>query len=76
MHHAVQVAGAQFATDPNAAGDDVMVLTVQRPAEIVNYQATGDTPNCWPPFWVLVRRSPLPSSLLTPSANDEEILRC
>ena len=44
MHHAVQVAGAQFASDPNGAGDDVIVLTVQRPAEIVNYQATGDTP--------------------------------
>ena len=44
MHHAVQLAGAEFATDPNAAGDDVTVLAVQRPAEIVNYQATGGTP--------------------------------
>jgi hypothetical protein len=44
MHHVVQVAGAQFAADPNGAGDNVIVLTVQRPAEIVNYQATGDTP--------------------------------
>ncbi len=44
MQHAVQVAGAQFAADPNAAGVGVTIVTVQRPAEIVNYQATGDTP--------------------------------
>ena len=44
MQHVVEVASAQFATDQNAVGDGVTVLTVQRPAEIVNYQATGDTP--------------------------------
>jgi ABC-type antimicrobial peptide transport system permease subunit len=44
MQHAVKVASAQFATDPNAFGLGVTVLTVQRPAEIVNYQGTGNTP--------------------------------
>lgn len=44
MRRAVQVASAQFATDPNATGSGVTVLTVQRPAEIVNYQGTGNTP--------------------------------
>ena len=44
MRRVTQVAGAQFANDQNAAGDNVIVLPVQRPAEIVNYQATGDTP--------------------------------
>lgn len=44
MQNAVAVASAQFATDPSAAGDDVTVIPVQRPAEIVNYQATGHTP--------------------------------
>ena len=44
MQHAVEVARAQFAMDPNATGDDVTVISVQRPAEIVNYQATGHTP--------------------------------
>lgn len=44
MRRVVALADAQFAKDPNAAGDSVVVLSVQRPAEIVNYQATGDTP--------------------------------
>jgi FtsX-like permease family len=44
MQDVVNVAGKQFATDRNAAGDGVTFLAVQRPAEIVNYQATGDTP--------------------------------
>ena len=30
--------------DPEGAGDTYGVLGVQRPAEIVNYQSTGDTP--------------------------------
>jgi hypothetical protein len=33
-----------FAADPNATGDSVTVLGVQHPAEIVNYQSTGATP--------------------------------
>lgn len=33
-----------FAADPNASGDSVMVLGIQHPAEIVNYQSTGATP--------------------------------
>jgi hypothetical protein len=44
MRDVVNVASKQFAADQNAAGDGVIVLPVQRPAEIVNYQATGDTP--------------------------------
>jgi hypothetical protein len=40
----VAIASKQFAHDPNAAGDSVIILPVQRPAEIVNYQSTGDTP--------------------------------
>ena len=33
-----------MAADPQGAGDTYSVLGVQRPAEIVNYQSTGDTP--------------------------------
>ena len=33
-----------FAADPNAAGNDVTVLGVQRPAQIVNYRSIGSTP--------------------------------
>ena len=46
MQQAINIASAQFAADPNpqASGGGVTYLTVQRPAEIVNYQATGDTP--------------------------------
>jgi ABC-type lipoprotein release transport system permease subunit len=33
-----------MAADPEGAGDTYNVLGVQRPAEIVNYQSTGDTP--------------------------------
>jgi hypothetical protein len=33
-----------FAADPKAQGDNVTVLGVQHPAEIVNYQSTGATP--------------------------------
>ncbi len=44
MHRVAQLANKVFATDPNAAGDNVEVLGVQHPAEIVNYQSTGATP--------------------------------
>jgi FtsX-like permease family len=40
----VAIADNQFAHDTNAIGDSVIILPVQRPAEIVNYQSTGDTP--------------------------------
>ncbi len=33
-----------MAADPEGAGDTYNVLGVQRPAEIVNYQSSGDTP--------------------------------
>ena len=38
------IANRAFARDPEGVGDSVTVLTVQRPAEIVNYQSTGGTP--------------------------------
>jgi hypothetical protein len=44
IRHVVALADADFARDPRAAGDTVTVLSVQRPAEIVNYQSTGATP--------------------------------
>jgi hypothetical protein len=44
MEGIVAVANRAFASDPNAAGDSAGVLSVQRPAEIVNYQSTGNTP--------------------------------
>lgn len=44
MEGIVAVANRAFASDPNAAGDSAGVLSVQRPAEIVNYQSTGSTP--------------------------------
>jgi hypothetical protein len=34
------IADRAFAQDPEGVGDSVTVLTVQRPAEIVNYQST------------------------------------
>jgi ABC-type lipoprotein release transport system permease subunit len=33
-----------MAADPNGQGDTYALLSVQRPAEIVNYQSTGSTP--------------------------------
>ena len=33
-----------FADDPNGGGNDVTVLNVQRPAQIVNYRSIGDAP--------------------------------
>ena len=44
MHRVAAIAAKVFAKDPNAFGDSVTVLSVQRPAEIVNYQSTGSTP--------------------------------
>jgi hypothetical protein len=44
MRRVADAANAAFAADPNAAGDTVAVLPVQRPAEIVNYRSTGATP--------------------------------
>ena len=44
MELIAQLAGKVFATDPNTTGDNVEVLGVQHPAEIVNYQSTGATP--------------------------------
>ncbi|MCU1460278.1 MAG: hypothetical protein JWO37_353 [Acidimicrobiales bacterium] len=37
-------ANAAIAKDPNAVADNVQVLSVQRPAEIVNYRSVGATP--------------------------------
>lgn len=44
MERIIAVAAKAFARDPNAAGDSVILLPVQRPAEIVNYESTGGTP--------------------------------
>jgi hypothetical protein len=44
LRHIAALADADFARDPNAAGDAVGILSVQRPGEIVNYQSTGATP--------------------------------
>ena len=44
VHRIIAIAARQFASDPAAGGASVSVLPVQRPAAIVNYQATGDTP--------------------------------
>lgn len=34
----------KYAADPHAAGNDVTLVGVQRPAQIVNYQSVGSTP--------------------------------
>ena len=44
MHRVAQLADKVFASDANTTGDNVEVLGVQHPAEIVNYQSTGATP--------------------------------
>jgi hypothetical protein len=44
VHRVIGIAARQFAGDPAAAGNDVAILPVQRPAPIVNYQSTGSTP--------------------------------
>ena len=44
MQRIADVANKVFAADPNTTGDNVVVLGVQRPAQIVNYRAMGSTP--------------------------------
>lgn len=44
MHRIAEAGNQAFAADQEAVGDMVNVLTVQRPAEIVNYRSTGATP--------------------------------
>ena len=44
VHRILHIANRQFAADPLAVGDSVSNLDVQRPAAIVSYQSTGDTP--------------------------------
>jgi hypothetical protein len=44
MKRIANFADKVFASDPNASGDNVTVLGIQHPAEIVNYQSTGATP--------------------------------
>ena len=44
LRRIVAIAARQFARDPAAAGAGISVLPVQRPAAIVNYQSTGQTP--------------------------------
>jgi FtsX-like permease family len=44
LRRIVEAADNVMAADPNGAGDTYDVLSVQRPAEIVNYQSTGSTP--------------------------------
>jgi putative ABC transport system permease protein len=44
LRRIVEAADKVMAVDPNGAGDTYALLSVQRPAEIVNYQATGSTP--------------------------------
>ena len=44
MQRIATLANKAFASDLQTAGDNVAVLGVQHPAEIVNYQSTGATP--------------------------------
>jgi hypothetical protein len=44
LQRIVEKANQVMAADPDGEGDTYTVLSVQRPAEIVNYQSTGDTP--------------------------------
>ncbi len=44
LQRIVMAADRIMAADPNGAGDTYAVLSVQRPAEIMNYQSTGATP--------------------------------
>ena len=44
MQRIVTVINKALAADPNAAGDRIAVLGVQRPAEIVNYRSMGSPP--------------------------------
>ena len=44
LQRIVDAADKVMAADPNGQGDTYALLSVQRPAEIVNYQSTGATP--------------------------------
>ena len=44
MQRIANAADKVFAADPNATGNNVTVLGVQRPAQIVNYRSIGSTP--------------------------------
>jgi hypothetical protein len=44
LEHIAQAADKLFAADPDAEGDTVAVIGVQRPAQIVNYRTIGSTP--------------------------------
>ena len=44
LQRIVDVANKVMAADPNGQGNTYALLSVQRPAEIVNYQSTGATP--------------------------------
>jgi hypothetical protein len=44
LQHIVDAADKVMAADPNGQGDTYELLSVQRPAEIVNYQSTGAVP--------------------------------
>lgn len=44
LQHIAQLANKLFAADPNAAGNSVAVIGVERPAQIVNYRTIGSTP--------------------------------
>ncbi len=44
LQRAADAGDKAFASDPNAPTGSVQVLSVQRPAEIVNYRSTGATP--------------------------------
>ena len=44
LERVAALANATFAHDPNATGNDVSVLAVQRPAQIVDYRSIGMTP--------------------------------
>jgi hypothetical protein len=44
VQRAADAGNTAFADDPNIAGANVQVLSVERPAEIVDYRSTGATP--------------------------------
>jgi hypothetical protein len=44
LQRIIEAADKLMAADPNGQGDTYALLSVQRPAEIVNYQSTGATP--------------------------------
>lgn len=44
LQHIVAATDRAFNADPNAAGNNITVVGVQRPAQIVNYRSLGDAP--------------------------------